>query len=131
MSLMQRVTNAAMSFSNYVAAVQKAWLQTMLCGLFVPMVIGFAFLFVIRWCAGCIVWVSIFILEACFIAGSIVFLHKSGVITLPGEYIADQAKSTLAIVSAEQQRYYQIAVGFYSVCCSIFLHNFVFMKKYC
>ena len=129
LSLTQSVTNAAMSFSNYVAAVQKAWLQTMLCGLFLPMLVGFAFLIVIRWCAGCIVWVSIIILEGCFIAGSIVFLHKSGVITLPGDYIADEAKSTLAIVSTDQRRYYQIAGWVFTLLAVVFFCTILFLRK--
>ena len=75
----------------------------MLCGLFLLMLIGGAFLFVIRCCAGCIVWVSIIILEVCFIAGSIVFLHKSGVVInyQAANIFIDQAKGTLEIVSAD------------------------------
>ena len=82
---LERLTKAAASFASYVASVQKAWLQTFVCGLVVPMIVGFIFLYIIKLFAGCIVWTSIILLEICFIFGAIVAMIKAGVFTLPEE----------------------------------------------
>ena len=41
MKMLEKITKAASSFSNYVTSVQKAWLQVFICGLILPMIIGF------------------------------------------------------------------------------------------
>ena len=128
MKMLEKITKAASSFSNYVTSVQKAWLQVFICGLILPMIIGFIFLQIIGKLAGCIVWSCIILLEVCFIAGSLVFLQKAGVISLPGQVTA-QASSTFAPVDAAQSQYYQIAGWVFTLFAVVFFCVILFLRS--
>lgn len=128
MKMLEKITKAASSFSNYVTSVQKAWLQVFICGLILPMIIGFIFLMIIGKLAGCIVWSCIILLEVCFIAGSLVFLQKAGVISLPGQVTA-QASSTFAPVDAAQSQYYQIAGWIFTLFAVVFFCVILFLRS--
>lgn len=128
MAILESIVEAASSFSRYVTAVQKAWLETTLCGLFMPMIVGFAFLLIIGKFARCIVWISIILLEACFIAGSLIFLQKAGVIQLPGQ-ATETLPSTLAPVDPAQSQYYQIAGWVFTLFAVIFFCVILFLRS--
>jgi choline transporter-like protein 2/4/5 len=132
-SILTKVTKAAASFASYVSAVQKAWFETLLCGLLIPMVIGFIFLYIIKKFAGCIVWLSIILLELCFIAGAIVALTKAQVISLPGEVTSawqsgTGGNSTFAPVDEADKTYYQIGGWILTGCAVVFLCLIIFLK---
>lgn len=78
--------------------------------------------------AGCIVWSCIILLEVCFIAGSLVFLQKAGVISLPGQVTA-QASSTFAPVDAAQSQYYQIAGWVFTLFAVVFFCVILFLRS--
>jgi hypothetical protein len=128
MAILESIIEAASSFSRYVTAVQKAWVETTLCGLFMPMIVGFVFLLIIGKFARCIVWISIILLEACFIAGSLIFLQKAGVIQLPGQ-ATSTLPDTLAPVDPAQSQYYQIAGWVFTLFAVIFFCVVLFLRS--
>jgi hypothetical protein len=128
MAILGRIVAAASSFSRYVTAVQKAWLETTICGLFMPMIVGFVFLLIIGKFAGCVVWLSIILLEACFIAGSLIFLQKAGVIELPGQ-ATSSLPDTFAPVDPAQSQSYQIAGWVFTLFAVIFFCVILFLRS--
>jgi solute carrier family 44 (choline transporter-like protein), member 2/4/5 len=132
--ILTKVTKAATSFSSYISAVQKAWLETFVCGLVVPMIVGFVFLYIIKKFAGCIVWTCIIILEICFIAGAIVALAKAQVIKVPNSVTnawqsGTGGNSTFAPVDTSDEIYYQIGGWILLGCSVIFLCLIIFLKS--
>ena len=131
-SMLKRMAALAASFSSYVVSVQRAWLPVLACGLLLALVLGFVFLILIKTFAGCIVWMSIILLEVCLIAGAILGLMKGGVIKdgVPTAFTAAvQQGGFSSEVNDDNKTYYQIggyvlafmAVAF--VCVIIFVRR--------
>eukprot|EP00949_MAST-11_sp_MAST-11-sp1_P000220 g220.t1 len=92
-AVIEALSKGASVISKYIQDIRTAGLVVAVCGIIVATLLGFVWVFILRWLTGCMVWMTILMFEVIFLCASMFFLFKGGVIS--GNSVFDNAAATL------------------------------------
>ena len=88
-------------WGRWFGDLYRAWWVVLVCAVGVSLVMGFAFTILMKYCTGCIVWLTIVTVMLGFAALDIYFYFKGGLLTwdMLGTDASSKIKSALSVVS--------------------------------
>ncbi|KAJ0410009.1 hypothetical protein ATCC90586_000868 [Pythium insidiosum] len=98
-----KLQTTAAIIGRAIGDVQETWPIVLVCGAGLALVLGFVFLFMMKYCAGCFVWLSLWIFVLVLVVSALMLSVKGGIIKSSDIDKLSSALDDAGLVTATQQ----------------------------
>ena len=136
MEYLSALTSVAGTIAQYMGDIRTAWIPVLASGLAFPLVFSFVYTLIMRFCAGCMVWLALLLFILLTIALAVVALLKGGAVDIAlvdnvASAAGQASASSYSFTSISQDYgiYYQVigysllAFALITICMCIFMRK--------